>query len=364
MSGLRDRALGTAVKGLLRWRSRPGLVRRALAGREYRQASPPEPERVTVGLVQWQPDVATSAARYAEMAYRATQQAMERGVQFVVFPEEAGTPLLGLLPGIAEMASQSLDEALDELGGDAGLSIGDVFRLCSPAAWRVYDATWSTLAARFGVHLMAGSINLADEAGRIYNTACLYGPDGALLGTQRKLHPFFPTEGGWVEPGDELHVFHLPFGRVAIPVCMDYTYPETTRLAQLRGAEILVNPVADDHGRYPWMQARGVRNRAQETLAYGLHCCMITDFAGLHWRGRSAVFAPLGLFDGEDDVLAQAATDDQEEVVVADLDLAALRRFRAEHPLDYNLPLYERYLPGAYESYRQSEVERQRVIVT
>ena len=42
----------------------------------------------------------------------------------------------------------------------------------------------------------------------------------ACIGTQRKLH-LFSSEEGWLAPGDELHVFDLPFGCVAMPICMD-----------------------------------------------------------------------------------------------------------------------------------------------
>jgi hypothetical protein len=63
-----------------------------------------------------------------------------------------------------------------------------------------------------------------------------------------------------------------------------------------------------------------------------------------------------------DGILAQAETADREEILLADLDLAALRRFRQEQKLDFNLALYEKYLPWVYKAYRRMEVEGRRVV--
>jgi predicted amidohydrolase len=254
-----------------------------------------------------------------------------------------------------------MQAAINELSGGAEVSVGDVFRAVAPAARKIYVETFSTLARKFGIHLMAGSIILPENDGKLYSHTHLFAPDGRLIGTQCKLH-LFTSEEGWLTPGNDLRVFDLPFGRVAMPICMDYTYWETARLAYLAGAEILVDPAADDAGDNDWLAARGVRMRVQESPCYGLHVFMVTDFFGLHWRGQSSVYAPVGLLPSGQRTLAQAESDDREQVVVCDLDMAALRAFRAEHPLDFNVPLYEKYLPRAYADYRATEQNGRRVV--
>jgi predicted amidohydrolase len=270
----------------------------------------------------------------------------------VIFPEYSGAVLLGLLPGLDKLQEgTSLDDAMKELGGES-LQLGDVFDVVAPAARRIYETTFSILAKNFGVHIATGSIILPGRRGKRYGTNYLFGPDGRLIGTQRKLH-MFTSELGWVTPGNELRVFDLPFARVAIPICMDYTYWETTRIAYLLGAEIFVDPSFDDDiSSTMWTRYRGVYSRVQESPAYGIHCYMVGDFLGYHLRGLSGVYAPLELTPSGDGILAEAKSSIDEEVLAADLDLAALRNYKAKHPLDFNVALYEKYLPSAYEAYR------------
>ena len=336
---------------LLRWKSRPGPILAALNRYDY-SLHPPRsslPDRVTVGLIQVRSALVKSGVEFAEKQYGLIRRAVEGGAQFIVYPEYAGLPLLGLLPGLDKIdPAKSMADAIGNLAGGAQIDIGDIFRAVGPAARRVYFTTFSALAAKFGVYLCAGSIILPEPDGKLYNLCHLFGPDRKLIGVQRKLH-VTPDEESWLSVGDDLAVFDLPFGKVAIPVCMDFTYWETTRLAELRGAEIVTNIAADEVGDDEWLRARGVRTRVHESALYGLNVFNIFDGFGLTWRGRSAVFAPPGLRAGSN-LIAAAERDDDEEIVIAELDLTALRRFRAENPPDYNPALYEKYLPRAYST--------------
>jgi predicted amidohydrolase len=53
---------------------------------------------------------------------------------------------------------------------------------------------FAELAARLGVHLLLGSFNErageSERAGRCFNTSVLFGPDGGVLATYRKIHLF------------------------------------------------------------------------------------------------------------------------------------------------------------------------------
>jgi len=309
-------------------------------------------------------EICPSAAAYARKVGRLVQQATAQGAQLIVFPEYTGVPLLGLLPGIDKLvstsseagkgpgpsqASLSLDEALKQLGG-AGLSISDIFRVVAPGARRAYLTIFAEMARRTGASIVAGSIVLPGPDGGLYNTAMVFGPTGRCIGQQQKAH-LMPIEASWrLSVGQGIAVFDMDFGRLSVPVCMDHTYWESARLAYLAGADILVDPAFDDQPYHPFMQARGVWGRVQESPAYGLHCYMVGDLLGFHPRGVSGVYAPLAMTPRGDGILASAQTPDQEEIVLADLDLASLRRYRAEHPLDLNR-LYRRYLPSAYGAY-------------
>ncbi len=350
---MRDRILSAAVNALLAYRSRPGAIRRALAQRHYTRASQPTRERITVAVVQMQADLLDDGAAFAAKYYGRVRQAVERGAQLIVFPEYAWLPILGLLPPVRALAQKgiTLKDAVETLAPGGGLTIDGVFRTIAPAVKRVFETTASELAARCGVYLMPGSAITQDRAGHLFNTAYLYGPDGALIGTQNKLHPT-ALEKDWMTTGDALGVFDLSFGKVAIPVCMDFTYWETTRVATLRGAEILLNMSADETANDFYLAARGDETRIQESFAYSTRAYCVTRLFGLNFCGPSHIAAPLGLYSDDTTYLAKAQTHDREEVIVADLDLARLRALRAARPRDFNIALYEKHLPQAYQAYR------------
>ncbi len=59
-----------------------------------------------------------------------------------------------------------------------------------------------------------------------------------------------PADGGGephVTPGNELPVFELDFGRIAVMICMDIYFPEIPRIYAFKGAEILFWPTVS-HG--------------------------------------------------------------------------------------------------------------------
>ncbi len=348
MSGA-DRMRQQLGRLILWWRSQPGRVQAALHDMALPQAtSEPSLSQVTVAAVQMRFDLMPSAAAYARHVARLAGQAVLQGAQFVCFPEYTGACLVGLLPGITQLANDTGNDGrtpgLEDTLAGMGITLGDLLRYVGPAAWRVFDTTARIVARRCNIYLMAGTLPGPTRDGKLFNTAHLYGPDGQYIGAQSKLHAY-TTEHAWLDVGQRLHVFDLPFGRVAMPVCMDYTYWETARLASLLGVDILVNPSADDHGDRPWLQARGTRSRVQEAHAYGIQVNIVAPRFGLNWSGRSGVFAPLGLLPPEQgDTVVQAADPWEETVLVANLDVARLREFRQERTSDFNAALYRRYL--------------------
>lgn len=71
---------------------------------------------------------------------------------------------------------------------------------------------------------------------------------------------------------------------------------------------------------------------------------------GMHFVGKSAVYAPLELTAERDGILAQLESYSEQGVVVADLDLVALREHRQQVGFyqNLNVDLYRRYLPWLY----------------
>jgi N-carbamoylputrescine amidase len=103
-------------------------------------------------------------------------------------------------------------------------------------------------ARKHGVVLVGGSLFEQTPAGRYYNSAPVFGPDGRLLGIYRKTHvpeDILYHEQHYFTPGDTgVHVFDTPLARIAVLICYDQWYPEAARLAALAGAELIVYPTA------------------------------------------------------------------------------------------------------------------------
>ncbi|MDI6871281.1 MAG: nitrilase-related carbon-nitrogen hydrolase [Bacillota bacterium] len=367
LRGWLTEALLTGVKGVLWWRSQPAAIHRFLRRRNLRRsancAALPAP-KVRVALVQTSLSLVPTGEAYAARMLPLVQEAVERGAQLVVFPEDNATSLVGLLPGVERLASSvSLTAgggAAGEDGGQgsgpaaAGFKVADVFRLLSSATRRVFETTFSELARAFGVYLVPGSAVLAEPDGRVRNIAYLFGPHGELIGRQPKVH-LLPLEAEWgLSPGDRFSVFATPLGRIALPVCMDMTYFESFRILSQLGAEIVAVPSANPEPWNLWLVLRGLWPRVQEAEVYGLIASAVGGFLGLEFTGRSSAFAPMELTADGTGVVAQAAGVTTEEIVVADLDLEALRRLRQRSGVraGFNRELYRAYFPAIYQKGR------------
>ncbi|MGE5587236.1 MAG: nitrilase-related carbon-nitrogen hydrolase, partial [Clostridia bacterium] len=302
---------GVALKALLRWTSRPSVVRSYLArkriapsgacaslasapggGRPPGAAPGARASKVRVAAVQMRLDLVKDARTYAERVYGLTKAAVDQGAQLVVFPEGSGAPLVGLVPGIERLAARGIDAAVADMAG-SDVKVAEVFRVISPAVKRIYETTFSTLAGAFRVYIVTGSAFLEDDDGRMRIIGYLYGPDGKLIARQRKLH-LVPMEAAWgLEPGSDLEVLDTPLGRLAFPICMDATYFETFRIARQRGADIVVVPSANNEEYLFWRIMRGIWPRVQESQVLGVSAAAVGNILGMPFTGMSGLLAPL-----------------------------------------------------------------------
>ncbi len=348
---------------------RSRLTRRlsALIG-EGRQTPAVDRRRIKVAAVQVKVKLFKDPLDYAEEMHRRVKEAADTGAHLVAFPEYNNLSLLGMLPGVEEMAEAVAaedDESLeiadrkpgepsaDEMPGESSapaITVSDVIRYVSPVIAPFLDILYSTLAAGYGLYLMAGSFLLAD-GDRVVNRSFFYGPDGQLIGTQDKVHPM-PIEAEWrISAGHEFHLFETAVGEVGVPVCMDATYFETFRILELQGAEIVIIPIANPEPYNYWKALRGIWPRVQECPVYGIKSALVGSALGFTFTGRAGVFAPAELTPDGSGVLAEVECPEEEGIAVAELDLNALQELRNDHPWrDNNLSLYQRYFPGVYES--------------
>jgi predicted amidohydrolase len=193
-------------------------------------------------------------------------------------------------------------------------------------------AQMSALAREFGLYL-AGTL-LERHAGGISNTAALYAPDGALVGSYRKVHLFrLMQEHRYLVPGDRAVLFPTPWGPVGIPICYDLRFPELLRAMALAGAVVLLIPAQWPTVRLEaWLTL--ARARAIENELFVAACNRVGVEGDVVFPGHSCIVGPLG------QVLAEG--DDQEQLLIAQIDLREVEMARRY------LPVYDDRRPGVY----------------
>jgi predicted amidohydrolase len=220
-----------------------------------------------------------------------------------------------------------LPEYVDYLGPSAGAP--------KPEPIDGEFATFFADAARdLGIWVHAGSFHeIGPDSDRTYNTSLIFGRDGTLAATYRKIHLYdveIPgrvsyQESRTVAPGSELitaSIDGVPFG---VSICYDLRFPELYRRLAVDGATVLVVPAAFmmHTGRDHWEVL--LRARAIENQCYVLAAGQIGDHEPHRTCfGRSMVIDPWGT------VVAQAP--DTIGITVADLDFERLSVVRAELP--------------------------------
>ena len=195
---------------------------------------------------------------------------------------------------------------------------------------------YAQLCREYGVFIQTGSFLEAppEYPDVVFNTTCLIGPQG-VLSRYRKVNPWIPWEIHASPhdipdyPDDPFPVVDTEIGRLGAAICYDWLFPETIRELAMRGAEVLIRVSAymDPWGATAPMDWWTLvnRTRALENTAYVVAAnqgATMSHFPPFSWPGGSMVVDP----DGR--ILAQADPGPGEKVVVAPIDLDALRSLR------------------------------------
>jgi len=227
-----------------------------------------------------------------------------------------------------------------------------------------HTARYARLAGKHGCYIQTGTFLEADPAYPevVFNTTALIGP-GGLLAKYRKVNPWIPWELH-ASPHDIPHyepeafpVVETEIGRLGAAICYDWLFPETIRQIAFNGAEIIarVSAYMDPWGATSPMDWWTMFNRvrAVENTVYVVAAnqgATLEHYPPFSWPGGSMVVD----YDGR--ILAQADPGPGEKVVVAPIDLAALRgerRRRLGHDMRSHLRseihdyLQEPHLPAA-----------------
>lgn len=176
-------------------------------------------------------------------------------------------------------------------------------------------AALETIARKLNLHIVAGMLECADN--QLFNAAVLVGPNG-LIGSYRKIHlPFLGVDRFTDHGRNGFPVFDTPLARIGVNICYDCSFPESSRVMMLAGADLIALPTN-------WPESGGcaipdfvVPTRALENRVY----YAAVNRVGIERRdkfiGRSSIVDPTGK------TLASAGEDEQ--MLLAEINPALAR---------------------------------------
>ncbi|MEK4115454.1 carbon-nitrogen hydrolase family protein [Paenibacillus sp. FSL W8-0919] len=261
-----------------------------------------------VSAVQYHLHTIQSFDDFAQQSEHYIRTAEEFEANFVLFPEFFTTQLMSI-------------------GDDQGraLSINDL-----PDFTDRYLELFIRLAKQYDMHIIGGT-HVIRRAGKLYNVAHLFYPDGRVA-EQAKIH-ITPSEvTGWnMGAGEGLEVFETEYGTIAMLTCYDIEFPEIVRMAKAKGADVIFCPSCTDdrHGfhrvRYT-SHARAIENQVYVVLTGTVGSLPTVDLMRANF-GQAAIITPNDIPFPPKGLLAEGELN-HDMIITADLDLDLLYQVR------------------------------------
>lgn len=182
-------------------------------------------------------------------------------------------------------------------------------------------------AREHGIWIIAGYAERQGE--ELYNSCLLIDRMGNTVGNVRKVH-LWKSEKKRFKKGSEFPVFDTELGKLAILPCYDLEFPEPSRIAAVKGAEIVFCPAA-------WSVP--AKNRwtldLKANSLFNLFFTAGANYADELCCGSSAVAGPDGTFRG-------LASETKAGVITVEIDRDEITAQREKIPYfeDMELEIY------------------------
>jgi predicted amidohydrolase len=214
------------------------------------------------------------------------REAAGNGATLIAFPECA-------LTGYCYDSKEEAREYAETLGGPSMAAIA--------ADCRRLDL-WAIL----------GFLERGESDGQFYNAAALVGPAG-ILASYRKIHVPCLGVDRFATPGDCPFAVHDLGGlRIGVNICYDSSFPESSRVLTLLGADLVVLPTNWPTGAAGTVKYL-VQARALENHIYYMAVNRVGEERGFQFIGQSRIVD----CDGE---LLAASPGNGEEILYAEID--------------------------------------------
>ncbi|HZQ06151.1 MAG TPA: nitrilase-related carbon-nitrogen hydrolase [Anaerolineae bacterium] len=277
-----------------------------------------------VSAVQLEFRYCSTPQEFADHVRAPIERAAQDGAQLIVLPHTASYMLFGMFDTDARA-----NETFDDLAQRQNLSTHEWLADRAGYVFEFYLHLFQSLAARVETWLVPGTV-IEPEDENFLLTAFLLNPSGEIVGRQRQMHNTEKEHVWGILPGDTLRVFETEIGDFGIVTGEDIHYPEVARILASNGANALLHPAAHGaatHNVPPNEQLlQDLWRDVQANQTFGVQANLV----GANFYGLSAIYAPIAYHGERRGILAQADTT-SDEVVSAELDVDALKLFRAQN---------------------------------
>ena len=192
----------------------------------------------------------------------------------------------------------------------------------------------STIARKNAAYVVGGSVPELGDDGRVYNTCYVFDRGGRQIGKHRKVHLFdifahgeqVFKESDTLTGGDSFDIFETEWCRMAVNICFDIRFPESSRIPALKGAKVIFNPASFNMTTGPAHWELAFRQRAVENQVFMVGTAAARDpEASYTGWGHSIITDPWGR------VLMQM--DEKEGTAVTEIDTDYADEVRKKLPL-------------------------------
>ncbi len=170
------------------------------------------------------------------------------------------------------------------------------------------------LCAKLDVYAVVGMLEADGE--EVFNAAALLGPEG-LVGSYRKIHLPFLGVDRFVAPGDRpFSVYRTGAGRLGINICYDVSFPESSRIMSLQGAELIALSTNWPQG-VEIVPDHVINTRALENRINYIAVNRVGEERGYRFFGHGKIVGANGA--------TIVAAGSEEEIFYAEVDMGAAR---------------------------------------
>ncbi len=266
--------------------------------------------KVRVASVQFELQTLETADAFYARIDDFTRIAADYGCAFITFPEWFTLPLLSIGERLAP--AEAMDALVNHLPE--------------------FKSELAEMASRYDITIIGGSTAERTESG-FYNTCFVFLKDGSIH-RQPKIHPTPDEKAVWnIIGASELGTIPTEHGPIAVQICYDSEFPELTRRQIDLGARLLFVPYATDartgHLRVKYCcHARTIEN--QIYVVTSGNCGRVSGVENIDISyAQSAIMTPCDHPFARDGI-ASEASENVEQLIVADLDLDLLDWARAK----------------------------------